>query len=522
MMPKHKTYHASLEFKADADETGQFLAEFATLGVVDHDGDVTLKGAFTDGQETLIEAWNHNYGSLPVGKGVIRERDGKAVVEGQFFLDTAGGLEHYRVVKALGPLQEWSYTFEILDSEYGKHDGRSVRYLKKLDVWGVAPVQRGAGIDTRTVAIKSGRTQLPSHAGEADVEPPEPKGNMAMETEVKEQVKTDDEEALRRQIMELSEGLDFAASQRGKGGAWSQAFMAGRDWGRKDLLTPSGIVAVPSLASYIPAVGEVIETVLQAIPHERLSSPSVKYLREVQRTHAATAVALGAKKPTSTYELVEVVAEAQTIAHLSEPIPRQWLSDVANLRRYLDEVLRQGLELALEDEILNGSGVAPHLEGLLQVSGHLIQEFDTDRIVTCRKALTALETQGIPASRAVFVLHPYDWEAIELMTVADGQYMLGAPGQALPVDRARRQLWGTRVTLSTRIAEGTGLAFDLRAVRKYEREQVTLSWSENVFDASAGATDFERNLTRWRAEGRWALAVFRPAAIVEIELSAGS
>jgi len=154
-MAERKTFRAPIEFKEDADKTGAFRAEFATLNVIDHDRDVTESGAFRDGQETLIESWNHNYGQLPVGKGVIHEDGDKAVIEGQFFLDTQGGLEHYKTVKALGELQEWSYTFDIEDSGFGEFDDQDVRFLRKLDVWGVAPVQRGAGIDTRTTDIKA-------------------------------------------------------------------------------------------------------------------------------------------------------------------------------------------------------------------------------------------------------------------------------------------------------------------------------------------------------------------------------
>ena len=152
-----KVYKGQIKFRKDADETGEFRAEFATLNVIDYDQDVTVPGAFQDGQETLIEAWNHGYGQLPVGKGVIHEDEDKAVVEGRFFLDTQGGLEHYRTVKALGELQEWSYTFDIEDSGHGEFDGEDVLFLRKLDVWGVAPVQRGAGIDTRTVDIKAAK-----------------------------------------------------------------------------------------------------------------------------------------------------------------------------------------------------------------------------------------------------------------------------------------------------------------------------------------------------------------------------
>ena len=150
-----KNFFAPIHFKANSDQTGQFQAVFATIGVIDHDGDWTKNGAFHEGQETIIEPWNHNYGELPVGKGVIHERDNKAVIDGQFFLDTVSGKEHYLVVKKLGPLQEWSYTFEILKSSQGHVDDQDIRYLEDMDVWGVAPVTRGAGIDTRTTAIKS-------------------------------------------------------------------------------------------------------------------------------------------------------------------------------------------------------------------------------------------------------------------------------------------------------------------------------------------------------------------------------
>jgi hypothetical protein len=172
-MAKRKIFRAAIKFKADSDETGEFAAEFATLNVIDLDGDVTEPGAFQDGQETLIEAWNHGYFELPVGKGVIRERDNKAIIEGRFFMDTMGGVEHYRTVKNIGTLQEWSYTFDILESGSGEFDDQEVHFLRKLDVWGVAPVQRGAGIDTRTLAIKRQRNDSTGVDGEGGASPPQ-------------------------------------------------------------------------------------------------------------------------------------------------------------------------------------------------------------------------------------------------------------------------------------------------------------------------------------------------------------
>lgn len=154
---KRKIFRAPFTLKADGDE-GTFTAVFATLNVKDHDGDVTPVGAFDEGQEVIIEPWNHGW-NLPVGKGVIHADQEKAWVEGTFFLDTVGGKDHYQVVKNMGGLQEWSYTFDVLKSSEGTHEGDRVRFLEKMDVVGVSPVTRGAGIETRTMMIKSEKTQ---------------------------------------------------------------------------------------------------------------------------------------------------------------------------------------------------------------------------------------------------------------------------------------------------------------------------------------------------------------------------
>lgn len=149
---KRKTFTAPLELKADG-ERGEFKAVFATFNVVDHHGDVTIPGAFEE-QEVVVEPWNHDW-TLPAGKGVVKSDDNEAWVEGQFFLDTNAGRENYQTVKNLGTLAQWSYTFDIIEANRGQYAGEEVRFLTKMDVVGVGPVTRGAGIDTRTVTIKS-------------------------------------------------------------------------------------------------------------------------------------------------------------------------------------------------------------------------------------------------------------------------------------------------------------------------------------------------------------------------------
>lgn len=163
---EQKIFRAPIELKADGQD-GEFRAEFATLNVIDHHGDVTEPGAFQEGQEVVIEPWNHGW-TLPSGKGVIHADEQKAWVDGRFFLDTDTGRETYRTVKNLGPLAEWSYSFDVLESGEGVFNDQQVRFLRSMDVAGVGPVTRGAGIDTRTAYIKQkeGNQQPDSSAGD--------------------------------------------------------------------------------------------------------------------------------------------------------------------------------------------------------------------------------------------------------------------------------------------------------------------------------------------------------------------
>lgn len=138
-------------------EAGEIELAFAQLNVVDSDNDVTLPGAFPT-KDVPMSAYGHTSwdGELPVGRGTISESGDWAILKGQFFMDTTAGRETHATIKGLGELAEYSYGYVPLDHSFGQVDGKSVRYLKRLDVFEVSPVLRGAGLGTHTRAIKSG------------------------------------------------------------------------------------------------------------------------------------------------------------------------------------------------------------------------------------------------------------------------------------------------------------------------------------------------------------------------------
>ncbi|KKM07882.1 hypothetical protein LCGC14_1729500, partial [marine sediment metagenome] len=133
----------------ELDEAGVGLARFATLNVIDSDGDITLPGAF--GEQNVKVMPSHDWGAVPLGSARIFEKGDEALAEFKINLDTASGKEWHSALKfdleqGKG-LIEWSYGFKIEDSETETRDGESVRLLKKLTVHEVSPVMLGAGVD---------------------------------------------------------------------------------------------------------------------------------------------------------------------------------------------------------------------------------------------------------------------------------------------------------------------------------------------------------------------------------------
>jgi HK97 family phage prohead protease len=149
---------------------GRVEAVFSTFNVVDLDGDVTVPGAFTEGAPVKISAYGHEswLGALPVGRGTIRVEDDKAILDGQFFLSTDHGRNTFETVRLMGELQEWSYGYDAVKWSMGQHEDRQVRFLEQLIVHEVSPVLRGAGIDTRTLAVKGLALDVPVMADEAE------------------------------------------------------------------------------------------------------------------------------------------------------------------------------------------------------------------------------------------------------------------------------------------------------------------------------------------------------------------
>jgi hypothetical protein len=151
---QHKSM--SVEIK-DADK-GLIRVEFATTGVKDLDGDLTLPGAFGS-QKAALSSYGHGWrdGNPPIGKGDISETGNKAIGDFKVFMGIASCQEQFAMIKEMGDQQEWSYGFKVLKTGELTEEMRQRgiwRVLEKVKVYEVSPVLLGAGIGTRTVSAK--------------------------------------------------------------------------------------------------------------------------------------------------------------------------------------------------------------------------------------------------------------------------------------------------------------------------------------------------------------------------------
>ena len=253
--------------------------------------------------------------------------------------------------------------------------------------------------------------------------------------------------------------------------------------------------------------GRPPQSILDVLP-ARVVDPNYSFLQQTTRTNNAAPVAEGDTKPTSVYTLTENAARLQVIAHLSEQIPHHALGDNVNLEHFIDSEMLHGLQVAVENQVVNGTGTAPALRGILATSGIQTQAFATDILTSIRKGITKLEGQGLSAD--VLVISAADWEAVELLAATNG----ATDVRGVPIDATARRLWGVQAVVSTVLPVKTAILLDGTAVSVDHDGQIDTRWSDAVSD------DFAKNYLRCRVEGRFGLSVYRPLGVVSVATAA--
>lgn len=252
-------------------------------------------------------------------------------------------------------------------------------------------------------------------------------------------------------------------------------------------------------------------------PSRTTTAAVVEYFQMTGFTNAASSVAERSGgafglKPQSGFTFTGQQAPVRTLAHW-EAAHRNVLADEPQLRSIIDNELMYGLRLQEDSQILNGDGLGENLTGILQTSG--IQSYnwsDGETLPVADTKADAIRRAATLSFLAYYeptgvVLHPNDWEDIELTKDDNGQYLV-----ALSVAMGGEpRIWRIPVVETPAIDEGTALigAFGTGA-QLYDREQASIRISEQHADF------FVRNAIVILAEQRLALAVKRPEAFVAV------
>ena len=237
------------------------------------------------------------------------------------------------------------------------------------------------------------------------------------------------------------------------------------------------------------------------MPSGTTSSNLVEYTRELAFTNSAAETAEGATKPEAalTFELVS--APVKTIAHWLK-LSKQVMDDAPALASYVDTRLRYGVDLRIDQQLLNGNGSGQNIGGLAKAGNHtaFTPSSGDNAIDSINRAIYAVAAADYNAT--AIILNPADWGAIERTKTNDDAYVFGAPQKLAPT------LWGLPVIATNTMTQGKFMvgAFDM-AAQVWNRQGTVVEMSE------ADDTNFQKNLVTVRAEARLALAIYRPASI---------
>lgn len=242
-------------------------------------------------------------------------------------------------------------------------------------------------------------------------------------------------------------------------------------------------------------------------PQATTSQNAIAFMEETVTTNAAAETAEGATKPESVLGFAESSTPVRKIATWL-PVTEEVFADVPALAGYVNARLRTFVLQREDSQLLTGDGIAPNLEGLLNVTGVQTQAKGVDPTPDAiHKAGTLILVNGGGMAPSDVVLHPNDWQDIRLLRTADGIYIWGSPSEP-----GTARIWGWPVTVTTAITENTGLvgAFASANAMIFRRESVNV----RVYDQHA---DFAiTNKLAIVAEERLALAVFRPQAFATV------
>lgn len=257
-------------------------------------------------------------------------------------------------------------------------------------------------------------------------------------------------------------------------------------------------------------------TIASVLLSGSISGNGYTYFQEGAVTGGPAAVAEGATKPELSGQFTQVNEALGKVAGWSKESD-EFIEDFPLLKSVIEGRLVSRLVLQEEQQILNGSGTAPNLRGLLNRTGVQTETQaaapDTAQDAIFR-AITKVQTATY-LNADFIVINPADYEALRLAKDGNDQYYGGGffAGQygngGVPTMPG---LWGLQTVVTSAIAAKTVLVGSGQAAQVFRKGGI------RVDIANQNEDDFVNDLVTVRAEVRELVAVYMPAAMVKVTL----
>lgn len=212
----------------------------------------------------------------------------------------------------------------------------------------------------------------------------------------------------------------------------------------------------------------------------------------------ADMTAEGAKKSQADFDLVVASANVKKVTAFIK-VTKEMLDDVELMRSEIDQELTELIQLKIDDQLLNGTGLTVNLNGInttatTYAAGAFALAIPTpNKWDVLRTAINQVRTNLFEPTH--IVLHPTDMTSMELTKATDGQYIMPpfstADGSTVS---------GIRIVANTGVAIGSFLVGDFSKAGVRFKEGLTINVGyEN--------DDFTKNLVTILAEARLVLRV---------------
>ena len=244
------------------------------------------------------------------------------------------------------------------------------------------------------------------------------------------------------------------------------------------------------------------------IPQGTTDAQTISYVKEANAENGAAVVAEGTTLAQSDIDLVESTVKLEKIGTYMR-ITEELINDVPALTSFLSARVPERILAAEDNQILNGSGTSPNLDGLF-TDGTAFAAGDFALAVESANeydvliaGLNQLHLANYKAN--VILLNPTDLHKIVLLKSTANEYLKNQIYQGLQPSIA-----GVPIVTNTAVTAGKFLTMDSnRATQFWIRQNLAVEFSRE------DSTNFRDGFVTVRATERVATTNYEPAAIVQ-------